>query len=269
MRPSRRGPSDALPAASPPLSPRPDLSRGRLLAVAIFIVVRDLIRGYWTTRGAEGRALHAAQPLRARRPARDPGRPPRSTATGRSCCCTAAAAARRGMLSQSLFDALHDLGSRAPVVLLPDGGDHSYWHNRADGKWGSMVLQEIVPTARPRRDRWHLDGRLRRTPPRRASGASARSAATRRRSGSAAPTARRARSTTPRTTRATTSSTTRRTTPRRSGSTSAPRIRSTTRPSTTRTRSTRSCTSGRAGTTAATGTRTCAQYLAFYARHCA
>jgi S-formylglutathione hydrolase FrmB len=49
------------------------------------------------------------------------------------------------MLSQSLFDALHDLGSRAPVVLLPDGGDHSYWHNRADGRWGSMVLHEIVP----------------------------------------------------------------------------------------------------------------------------
>jgi S-formylglutathione hydrolase FrmB len=49
------------------------------------------------------------------------------------------------MLSQSLFDALHDLGNRAPVVLLPDGGDHSYWHNRANGKWGSMVLREIVP----------------------------------------------------------------------------------------------------------------------------
>ena len=48
------------------------------------------------------------------------------------------------MLSQSLFDALHALGTRAPVVLLPDGGDHSYWHNRADGTWGSMVLDEIV-----------------------------------------------------------------------------------------------------------------------------
>ena len=54
-----------------------------------------------------------------------------------------------------------------------------------------------------------------------ATGTSARSAATRRRSGSAGPTARPAHSTTPRTTRATTSSTTRRTTPRRSGSTSA------------------------------------------------
>src|SRR5262249_46335467 len=50
-----------------------------------------------------------------------------------------------GTLSPSLFDALDNLGSRAPIVLLPDGGDHSYWHNRADGKWGSMVLREIVP----------------------------------------------------------------------------------------------------------------------------
>jgi S-formylglutathione hydrolase FrmB len=31
------------------------------------------------------------------------------------------------------------------VVLLLDGGDHSYWHNRADGAWGSMVLGEAIP----------------------------------------------------------------------------------------------------------------------------
>ena len=117
------------------------------------------------------------------------------------------------------------------------------------------------PAARPRRDRRDLDGRVRSAAPRRARVASAPSAATRPRSGSAERTAPPARSTTPRTTRATTSSTTRRTTRRRSGSTSALRIRSTTRPSTTRTRSTRSCTSGRAGTTAATGTRTCASTL--------
>ena len=48
-------------------------------------------------------------------------------------------------LSQPFFDALHDLGRRAPVVLLLDGGDHSYWHNRAGGAWGSMVLDEAIP----------------------------------------------------------------------------------------------------------------------------
>ncbi len=47
-------------------------------------------------------------------------------------------------LSQPFFDTLPTSGTRAPVVLLLDGGDHSYWHNRADGKWGSMVLQEAI-----------------------------------------------------------------------------------------------------------------------------
>ena len=48
-------------------------------------------------------------------------------------------------LSQPFFDELAALGRRAPVVLLLDGGDHSYWHDRADGAWGSMVLREAIP----------------------------------------------------------------------------------------------------------------------------
>ena len=45
-------------------------------------------------------------------------------------------------LSQPFFDTLAALGKRAPEVLLLDGGDHSYWHDRGDGRWGSMVLRE-------------------------------------------------------------------------------------------------------------------------------
>jgi pimeloyl-ACP methyl ester carboxylesterase len=48
-------------------------------------------------------------------------------------------------LRQPLFDALHDLGRRAPAVLLVDGGDHSYWHDRRDGRWGTSVLREAIP----------------------------------------------------------------------------------------------------------------------------
>jgi len=48
-------------------------------------------------------------------------------------------------LSQPFFDTLAALGRRAPDVLLLDGGDDSYWHDRADGHWGSMVLQEAIP----------------------------------------------------------------------------------------------------------------------------
>jgi poly(3-hydroxybutyrate) depolymerase len=48
-------------------------------------------------------------------------------------------------LSQQFFDGLAALGTRAPFVLLLDGGDHSYWHDRRDGRWGSMVLREAIP----------------------------------------------------------------------------------------------------------------------------
>jgi len=48
-------------------------------------------------------------------------------------------------LSQPFFDTLAKLGKRAPDVLLLDGGDDSYWHNRDDGRWGSMVMREGIP----------------------------------------------------------------------------------------------------------------------------
>jgi enterochelin esterase-like enzyme len=46
-----------------------------------------------------------------------------------------------------LYDALHAAGKRSPVVVFPYGGDHSYWHNRSDGKWGDYVLDEVIPAA--------------------------------------------------------------------------------------------------------------------------
>src|SRR5579872_3191142 len=48
-------------------------------------------------------------------------------------------------LSQPFFDELRALGARAPAVLLLDGGNHSYWHDRRDGRWGTMVVREAIP----------------------------------------------------------------------------------------------------------------------------
>jgi enterochelin esterase-like enzyme len=59
-------------------------------------------------------------------------------------------------LHQPFFDELRALGRRAPVVLLADGGDHSYWHDRGDGRWGSSVLHEAIPAAL---HRTHADAR--------------------------------------------------------------------------------------------------------------
>jgi poly(3-hydroxybutyrate) depolymerase len=47
--------------------------------------------------------------------------------------------------SNAFYSAMNALGSRAPVVALPDGGDHSYWHDRADGRWGRYIVREVIP----------------------------------------------------------------------------------------------------------------------------
>jgi S-formylglutathione hydrolase FrmB len=34
---------------------------------------------------------------------------------------------------------------RPPVVLLANGGGHSYYHDRRDRPWGSYVVREAIP----------------------------------------------------------------------------------------------------------------------------
>jgi S-formylglutathione hydrolase FrmB len=45
------------------------------------------------------------------------------------------------------LSALASLGTRAPDVVFPSGGDHSYWHARASGDWARYVLDEVIPEA--------------------------------------------------------------------------------------------------------------------------
>ncbi|MBS1869769.1 MAG: hypothetical protein JSS99_08900 [Actinobacteria bacterium] len=51
----------------------------------------------------------------------------------------------RSYLDAPMFAALRRLGARAPIVAFPDGGDHSYWHDRADGAWSRYVTDEVIP----------------------------------------------------------------------------------------------------------------------------
>ena len=51
------------------------------------------------------------------------------------------------MLSDAFFAGLARLGRRAPVVVLLNGGADSYYHDRRDGRWGSMILDEAIPNA--------------------------------------------------------------------------------------------------------------------------
>jgi S-formylglutathione hydrolase FrmB len=47
---------------------------------------------------------------------------------------------------EAVFRGLARLGARAPVLAFPDGGDHGYWHDRAEGDWGRYVMREVIPT---------------------------------------------------------------------------------------------------------------------------
>jgi S-formylglutathione hydrolase FrmB len=51
-----------------------------------------------------------------------------------------------GTQNEAIYNGLARLGRRAPVIAFPDGGDHSYWHNRKDGRWGTYVMREVIPT---------------------------------------------------------------------------------------------------------------------------
>jgi enterochelin esterase-like enzyme len=126
------------------------------LAGVAFVLVRDHRRGYRSTRGAEverftihsrlvGHDLHEVLVV----PAAASRSPLLVFLHGRS-------SPPDSNLSQQLFDTLQVLGSRAPAVLLADGGDHSYWHDRRDGRWGTSLLREAIPAAVTRAD---ADGR--------------------------------------------------------------------------------------------------------------
>lgn len=70
-------------------------------------------------------------------------------------------AAPSDLLSPAFLSALRRLGDRAPVVVLPEG-DVGWWHDRAEGPWGSYVLREAIPAALGRsgadRDRVAIGG---------------------------------------------------------------------------------------------------------------
>ena len=56
------------------------------------------------------------------------------------------------MLSNEMFDALEELGTDAPIVLLANGGEASYFHDRASGHWATYILDEAIPGAERRLD---------------------------------------------------------------------------------------------------------------------
>jgi poly(3-hydroxybutyrate) depolymerase len=127
-----------------------------LLAVGAAVAVRDWRRGYWSARGAHVVRFTAADALVGRE-LHEILVVPGGGGQGRELLVFlhGRGSPPSSNLRQPLLDALHDLGGRAPVVLLADGGDHSYWHDRRDGAWGTSLVRTVVPAAlaRSRADR--------------------------------------------------------------------------------------------------------------------
>jgi poly(3-hydroxybutyrate) depolymerase len=47
--------------------------------------------------------------------------------------------------NEAVYEGLAKLGRKAPIVAFPDGGIHSYWHDRREGNWGRYVMREVIP----------------------------------------------------------------------------------------------------------------------------
>src|SRR5215218_6065925 len=50
----------------------------------------------------------------------------------------------------AVYEGIAKLGRKAPIVAFPDGGDHSYWHDRSEGDWGRYVMREVIPAVERR-----------------------------------------------------------------------------------------------------------------------
>lgn len=56
-------------------------------------------------------------------------------------------ATSKGLSPKALIKAVGKAGPNAPIVVLPYGGEASYFHNRADGRWADYVTREVIPMA--------------------------------------------------------------------------------------------------------------------------
>ncbi len=48
--------------------------------------------------------------------------------------------------NDEVFEHLGEVRGRTPIYAFPDGGDHGYWHDRAEADWGAYVIDEVIPT---------------------------------------------------------------------------------------------------------------------------
>jgi S-formylglutathione hydrolase FrmB len=124
------------------------LNTALLLIVAVMLVAIVRSRANVSTEGAvvqhvtiDAPLIHGTAPLTLVTPAGGgSGRPLLVFLHGRG-------GDQNSELTAAMFRALRSAGGQAPDIVFPFGGDHSYWHDRASGAWGSYVLREVIPFA--------------------------------------------------------------------------------------------------------------------------
>jgi S-formylglutathione hydrolase FrmB len=50
-----------------------------------------------------------------------------------------------GTMNDTALSGLLALHGHGPLVVFPSGGEHGYWHNRAEGDWEDWVMDEVLP----------------------------------------------------------------------------------------------------------------------------
>jgi poly(3-hydroxybutyrate) depolymerase len=50
-----------------------------------------------------------------------------------------------GTFNEEVLRGIVRLHGHGPLVVFPDGGEHGYWHNRAEGDWEDWVMKEVLP----------------------------------------------------------------------------------------------------------------------------
>src|SRR5438046_506196 len=130
-----------------------------LIAIAaVAIVTIELVRRYWPGRVHTGSAsAHGATIVRYDLHSRfvhetlpQTAAIPPGGGTGRPLLVFLHGRGGGGNESNSnehFYAALRAQGAKAPDVVFPNGGDHSYFHRRASGDWAHYVLDEVIPAA--------------------------------------------------------------------------------------------------------------------------
>ncbi|MEA2266005.1 MAG: hypothetical protein QOE27_1588 [Solirubrobacteraceae bacterium] len=146
-----------MPAGRPPLPAARPARSGRLPVLAAVLVLLGAALG-WQARSSAGdlhgaRVLHfglASRLLHRTLPATAVIPPGPAVPGGRPLLVFLHGKGPDGQdsnLTDELFAGLARLGARAPVVVFPNGGEDSYWHDRGSGAWGAYVVREVIPDA--------------------------------------------------------------------------------------------------------------------------